>query len=98
MLKDREGKAVKGAPITAKVGKLRFEEAATERLHDDETNGKRSLATIQHRIAKHLKPFFGGRRMSTIGTADIARGYSADRSQNPRRLRALQHRECRGPA
>ena len=71
MLKDREGKVVNGAPLTAKVGKLRFEEAAKDLLNDYRTNGKRSLTTIEYRVEKHLKPFFGGRRMSTIGTADI---------------------------
>jgi Phage integrase, N-terminal SAM-like domain len=78
MLKDREGKVVNGAPITAKVGKLRFEEAATDLLNDYRVNGRRSLRTIEHRVEHHLKPFLGGRRMSAIGTADI-RAYVARR-------------------
>src|SRR5436853_941992 len=41
LLKDREGDVVKGVPITAKVGKIRFEEAADDLLNDYRTNGKR---------------------------------------------------------
>ncbi len=82
MLKDREGKVVNGAPITAKIGKLRFEEAANDLLNDYRVNGRRSLRTIEHRVEHrvehHLKPFFGGRRLSAIGTADI-RAYVARR-------------------
>ncbi len=69
LLKDREGDVVKGMPITAQVGKIRFEEAAEDLLNDYRTNKKRSLRTITLRIEKHLKPFFGGRRMTGIGTA-----------------------------
>src|ERR1035437_10355602 len=69
LLKEREGDVVKGMPITAQVGKIRFEEAADDLLNDYRTNKKRSLRTITLRIEKHLKPFFGGRRMTGIGTA-----------------------------
>ncbi|MDO8795071.1 MAG: site-specific integrase [Vicinamibacterales bacterium] len=69
LLKEREGDVVKGMPITAQVGKIRFEEAADDLLNDYRTNKKRSLRTVTLRIEKHLKPFFGGRRMTGIGTA-----------------------------
>jgi integrase len=71
MLKDREGKVVNGVPLTAKVGKLRFDEAGEDLLNDYRINGKRSLRTIALRINKHLTPAFRGRRMTTIGTADV---------------------------
>lgn len=38
-------------------------------LNDYRTNKKRSLRTITLRIDKHLTPFFGGRRLTGIGTA-----------------------------
>ena len=79
MLKDREGKVIRsGAPLTAKIGKLRFEEAAEDLLNDYRTNGKRSLRTITLRITKHLSPAFRGRRMTTLGTADV-RAFTARR-------------------
>jgi integrase len=80
LLKDREGDVVKGMPITAQVGKIRFEEAADDLLNDYRTNKKRSLKTITLRIEKHLKPFFGGRRMTAIGTA-LARAFVARRQE-----------------
>ena len=40
MLKDREGKVVNGAPITAKDWKIRFEEAAKDLLDDYRVNCK----------------------------------------------------------
>jgi hypothetical protein len=45
---------VKGIPITAQVGKIRFEEAAADLLNDYCSTKKRSLATIRLRIKKHL--------------------------------------------
>jgi integrase len=69
LLKEREGDVVKGMPITAQIGKIRVEEAAEDLLNDYRTNKKRSLRTIELRIKKHLTPFFGGRRMTGIGTA-----------------------------
>ena len=41
LLKEREGDVVKGMPITAKVGKIHFEEAVDDLLNDYRTNGKR---------------------------------------------------------
>jgi integrase len=52
-------------------GALRFEEAAADVLTDYQVNGKRSLRVVERRIRKHLTPFFGGRRMSTITTSDV---------------------------
>ena len=69
LLKAREGDVVKGLPITAAVGKLLFDDAAADLLTDYRANGRRSLRTITLRVTKHLTPFFGGRPMSSIGTA-----------------------------
>jgi integrase len=68
LLKEREGDVVKGVAFTAQVGKVRYEEAAEDLLNDYRTNARRSLITMTHRL-KHLKPFFGGRRLTGIGTA-----------------------------
>jgi hypothetical protein len=68
LLKVREGGVARGLPVTPKIGRLRFDEDA---LNDYRVNGKRSLPDIECRIRRHLAPFFGGRRMTTITTADV---------------------------
>ena len=57
--------------VTAKIGRIRFDEAASDVLTDYRTNGKRSLDDVERRIEKHLRPYFGNRRMASITTADI---------------------------
>jgi integrase len=49
-------------------------------LNDYRTNRKRSLDDVQRRIEKHLTPFFGNRRMTSITTVDI-RAYIAARQE-----------------
>src|SRR5690349_17075440 len=43
LLQQREGDVSKGIAVTPKVGRVMFEEAATDLLNDYRTNGKRSL-------------------------------------------------------
>lgn len=71
LLRLREGDAARGAPINPKVGRIIFEEAAQAVVNDYAANGKRSLDLLQKRISKHLKPYFAGRRLSGIATADL---------------------------
>jgi integrase len=65
-------------PITAKIHRFRFEEAATDLITEYRVNKRRSLDELERRIEKHLKPFFGGRRMAAITTSDV-RTYVAER-------------------
>lgn len=78
LLRLREGDIERGVAITPKVGRIRFDEAVTDVLNDYRTNRKRSLDDVERRIEKHLKPFFGNRRMASITTTDI-REYIASR-------------------
>lgn len=71
LLRLREGDIERGLPVTSKIGRLRFEEAAEDLLNDYRTNRKRTVDDVERRIELHLNPFFGHRRMSTITTADI---------------------------
>jgi integrase len=71
LLKIREGDSARGLPVTPKVGRLRFEEAAADVENDYSANGKRSLPDVKSRIKNHLTPYFGGRRMVSITTADV---------------------------
>lgn len=78
LLKLREGDVAKGVPLTAKIGQLRVDEALRDVITDYRINGKRSLAVVERRVEKHLLPYFAGRRMAAITTADV-RKYVAQR-------------------
>jgi integrase len=67
-----------GLPIDPQIGKLKFDDAATDLLNDYRVNGKKSLDEAERRVTKHLLPFFGGRRLSALNTSDV-RAYVAKR-------------------
>src|SRR5436309_6539679 len=71
LLRLREGDAARGAPVNPRVGRIIFEEAAQAVVNDYAANGKRSLDLLQKRIRKHLRPYFTGRRLANISTADL---------------------------
>ena len=77
LLKLREGDIARGVPVSAKIGRVRFEDARDDLLNDKKNNG-RPLKKLKARIANHLTPFFGGRRMANITVADI-RAYTTQR-------------------
>lgn len=81
LLQKREGDIVDGKPVTPKIGKMSFEDAAADMLADYTTNGKRSYSVVKRRIKKHLTPFFAGWRMANITTSDI-RAYIVQRQAN----------------
>lgn len=80
LLRLREGDVERGLPVSPKMGRLRFEEAAQDLLNDYKTNGRKSLPDLETRITMHLAPYFGGRRMSAITTSDV-RSYVAERQE-----------------
>jgi len=81
LLKQREGDVSKGQPLTAKIGRLRFEEAAKDLVTDYEINGKRSKDNLQNTIIDGaLEPWFRGRRLASLTTPEI-REYIADRQE-----------------
>ncbi len=71
LLRLREGDGEKGIPVTPKIGRLTFTDAAADLINDYKVNGKRSIEHAQRRIDLHLAPAFGGRRMAGITTADV---------------------------
>jgi integrase len=71
LLKLREGDGVRGLPVTPQMGRIRFEEAATDLLNEYRTNRRKSLEETARRIEKHLTPYFGGRRMAGLNTANV---------------------------
>jgi integrase len=93
LLRVREGDIAKGLPITPKIGRLRFEDAAKDLENDYTIYGRKSLNKLQGRLRLHLNPYFGGRRMTTITTSDI-RAYIADRQASQiivRKARDIEH-------
>ena len=78
MLRDREGDVEKGVPINPDVGRITFDDAATDLLNDYSMNRKKTYDDAKRRIKKHLSPFFGNRRMITITTTEL-RAYVAKR-------------------
>jgi integrase len=80
LLRRREGKIADGLPVTPKIGRLTFDEAAADLLNDYKTNGKRSLVVVERRVRKHLTPFFMGRRMADV-TTDLVRTYIKERQK-----------------
>jgi integrase len=71
LLKLREGAIAKGEPVSPRLGRVTFQDGATDVVNDYKVNGKRSLDDLQRRIDLHLTPFFGNRRLSDITTAQV---------------------------
>ncbi len=76
-LKRREGQAVMGQIILPRSDRVRFDEAEKDLIWFYETTGKRSLKEVGWRM-KHLRRFFAGWRLVTIGPADTT-AYAARR-------------------
>jgi hypothetical protein len=67
----REGDVAKGVAIGSKIGQVRFEEAAVDLVTDYRVNKKRTLVDLIRRVETILGEWFRGRRLATIGTADV---------------------------
>ena len=76
LLKVREAAIAKGAPVT-KADRLKFDDAVKDVENDYKVNGKKSGDGVEYRVRLHLAPVFGGRRMSTITTADVRKYIAA---------------------
>ena len=82
LLRSREGAIAGGIPVTAKISRFRFEEAAADLITEYKVNGRKSLDELERRIEKHLAPFFGGRRMSDITPIDVRAFIDSRQSAN----------------
>jgi len=78
LLRDREGDISKGVPVTAASTKLTFDDATKDVVTDYTVNAKRSKGELDRRLKLHLRPYFGGRKLSSITTADL-RAFTAKR-------------------
>ena len=80
LLRLREGNLARGVPVSAKVGRVLFDAAANDLLNDYIVNNRKSLNVVERRVKKHLLPYFGGRRLASITTADV-RAYVKHRQE-----------------
>ena len=71
LLKIREGDIAHGLPVNPKLNRIRFDEAADDLKTEYAINGRRSGDELERRIRLHLLPYFGGRRLSALSTADV---------------------------
>lgn len=75
-----------GIPVDSQIGKVKFEGAADDLLNDYRVNGKKSFDEAERRIEKHLAPFFGKRKLSSITTTEV-RAYVAKRQADTTTVR-----------
>jgi integrase len=73
LLRLREGAIERGEPVTPRVGRVRFDELVDDLVNDYRVNDRRSLRNLQRIVKLHLTPFFDGRRVASITTADVRR-------------------------
>ena len=71
LLRLREGRIASGARVSVRMQRLSFDEAAADVIRDYQVNEQSSVADVARRIRKHLEPYFGGRRLTEIGKAQI---------------------------
>jgi integrase len=69
-LKEREGRIVMGQPMLRRADRIPCEEVARDLRQFYQTTGSRHLEEAEYRL-RHLDAFFGGRRVATIGPAEI---------------------------
>jgi integrase len=78
LLKTLEGKVAGGAPVSASAHRLTVDDAMDAVFADYQTNGKATADDVERRWTMYLQPAFGGRKVSSITTADI-RDYTKTR-------------------
>jgi integrase len=71
LLRIREGDIAHGLPVNPKLNRIRFDEAAQDLKTEYTVNGRRSSDELERRIRLHLLPYFEGRRLVAITTADV---------------------------
>ncbi len=71
-LKDREGRVAVGQAVLPRMDRIRYDELAEDLRRHYEVTGCRNVKEADVRL-KALKPFFSGRRASTIGGPDVER-------------------------
>jgi integrase len=81
LLRKRVGAGEHNLPVIPRAEQLSFHDAAQAVIDDFVANKKRSEAVVRRRIKLHLLPFFGGRRLIGITSADVT-AYIAKRQKD----------------
>jgi len=71
LLRKRNGSREHNLPIIKNAEQLTFFEATQAVIDDYTVNTKKALAVITRRIEKHLRPYFGTRRLASLKRDDI---------------------------
>jgi len=71
MLKQKEGDVANGVPFSPAMNRFKFDEAMRDIETEYSVNKRDSLEHLKRRIKLHLMPWFRGRRMTKITTADV---------------------------
>jgi integrase len=81
LLRKREKAVDDGIPIDPKRGLIRFDEAVELLLTDFTLNDQSTHDDVKGRVELHLTPVFGGRRMASIRSDEIATYQKARRKE-----------------
>jgi len=73
LLNLRRGDIARGVPVTPKIGRVTVDELIEDVINDYRANEKRTVKDVERRWKLHLQPVFGGRRASSVTTADVNR-------------------------
>jgi len=71
LLRTRIGAGANNLPVIPRAEQLTFHDAAQAVIDDFVANKKQSEDVVRRRIRLHLMPYFGGRRLIGITTADV---------------------------
>jgi hypothetical protein len=71
LLKLREGGIAHGLPVDPTLVRIRFDEAADEFKTESAVNGRRLADELERQLAKHLLPYFTGRRTASTTTPGV---------------------------
>jgi len=73
LLATREGDVARGLPVSPRMGQIKIDELLEDTKTDYKVNGRATLKDLDGRCTNHLLPFFGGRKASSLTTADFNR-------------------------
>ncbi len=78
LLQLREGDVAKGIAVSPALHRVLVDDVVQDVINDYAANGKKTRADVDRRWTLHLKPVFGGRRVSSLTTTEL-RAYVAAR-------------------
>jgi integrase len=70
-LNKRLGELATGRYVGPEAERITFDELAVLVIRDYQANGKKTLAWAERRFKLHLKPFFGGKKVRDISSAEV---------------------------